>query len=114
MGFIHDEISYGFVSSTCTGRHWDNLRIYSCEYLGNFCFLFEKFLNVDNYCRWCHMARCTQFVLCDNVFFQLLVSGHWYCPGTPVYSTNTTYRHNIADILLKLAISIHNLNPLLY
>jgi hypothetical protein len=55
-------------------------------------------------------------VLCDNVFFffQLLVSGHRYRPGTPVYSTNTTYRHNIADILLKLALSIHNLNPLLY
>jgi len=41
--------------------------------------------------------------LCDKVC-QLLVTGWWFYPGTSVSSTNKTYRHDIAEILLKLAL----------
>jgi hypothetical protein len=29
----------------------------------------------------------------------------WFSPGTPVSSTNKTYRHNIAEILLKVELN---------
>jgi hypothetical protein len=29
-------------------------------------------------------------------------AGLWFSPGTPVYSTNKTDRHNIIEILLKV------------
>ena len=32
----------------------------------------------------------------------------WFYQGTPVYSTNKTDRHNIIEILLKVALSIIN------
>jgi hypothetical protein len=31
--------------------------------------------------------------------------GQWFSPGTPVYSTNKTDRHDIAEILLKMALN---------
>jgi hypothetical protein len=33
----------------------------------------------------------------------------WFSPGTPVSSTNKTDRHDITDILLKVALNIINL-----
>jgi hypothetical protein len=47
-------------------------------------------------------ARCT--TLCDEVC-QWLATGQWFSPGPPVSSTNKTDRHNIAEILLKLALN---------
>jgi hypothetical protein len=32
------------------------------------------------------------------------VTGWWFSPGTPVSSTNKTDRHDIAEILLKVAL----------
>jgi hypothetical protein len=37
--------------------------------------------------------------------YQLLVHGRWFSPGTPAYSTTKTGHHDIADILLKVALS---------
>jgi hypothetical protein len=34
----------------------------------------------------------------------LLVHGWWFSPGTPVSSTAKTGRHDIAEILLKVAL----------
>jgi hypothetical protein len=34
------------------------------------------------------------------------VSGQWFSPGTPVSLTNKTDRHDIAEILLKVALII--------
>jgi hypothetical protein len=34
----------------------------------------------------------------------------WFSPGTPVSSTNKTDRHNITEILLKVALNTINLN----
>jgi hypothetical protein len=33
------------------------------------------------------------------------VAGLWYSPGTPVSSTNKNDRHDITDILLKVALN---------
>jgi hypothetical protein len=35
---------------------------------------------------------------------QLLATGRWFSPGTPVSSTNKTDHHYITDILLKVAL----------
>ena len=37
--------------------------------------------------------------------YQLLAQGQWFSPGTPASSTTKTCRHDIAEILLKLALS---------
>jgi hypothetical protein len=34
----------------------------------------------------------------------LLARGRWFSPGTPTSSTTKTGRHDIAEILLKLAL----------
>jgi hypothetical protein len=36
--------------------------------------------------------------------YQLLVHGRWFSPGTLASSTNKTGRHDIAEILLKVAL----------
>jgi hypothetical protein len=38
----------------------------------------------------------------------LLAHGRWFSPGTPASSTNKTGRHDIAEILLKVALNITN------
>ena len=47
-------------------------------------------------------SRCT--TLCDKVY-QRLATGQRFSPATPVSSTNKTYRQDIADILLKMALN---------
>jgi hypothetical protein len=39
----------------------------------------------------------------DKVY-QLLAQGRWFSPGTPASSTTKTDRHDIAEILLKVAL----------
>jgi len=40
--------------------------------------------------------------------YQLLVHGRWFSPGIPASSTTKTGRHDIAEILLKVALSTIN------
>jgi hypothetical protein len=40
----------------------------------------------------------------DKVY-QLLAHGWWFSPGTPASSTTKTGRHDIAEILLKVALN---------
>ena len=47
-------------------------------------------------------ANCT--ILCDKVC-QWLATCRWFSPGAPVSSTNKTDRHDIAEILLKMALN---------
>jgi hypothetical protein len=42
------------------------------------------------------------------VVYQLLALGRWFSPGTPASSTTKTGRHDIAKILLKVALSTIN------
>jgi hypothetical protein len=53
------------------------------------------------YCSWCCLLDTT---LCDKVC-QLLMTDQWFSPGTLVSSTNKTDHHDIAEILLKLALN---------
>jgi len=39
-------------------------------------------------------------------------AGGWFSPGTPVSSTNKTDRHDITEILLKVALNIITITPL--
>ena len=50
-------------------------------------------------------ARCT--TLCDKVC-HWLAAGRWFSPGPPVSSTNKTDCHDIAEILLKVALNTTN------
>jgi len=50
--------------------------------------------------RFLFRARCA--ILCDKVC-QWLATGRWFSPGTPVSSSNKTDRHDITEILLKVA-----------
>jgi hypothetical protein len=43
-------------------------------------------------------------ILCDKAC-QWLVAGRWFSPGPPVSTTNKTNRHDIAKILLKVALN---------
>ena len=70
---------------------WLNLCIY-------FISLLSKFLS------W---RGVLDSILCDKVC-QSLATGRWFCPGTPVSSTNKIDRHDIAEILLKVALNIIN------
>ena len=47
---------------------------------------------------------CTRLAAASNKAYQLLVHGRWFSPGTPVSSTTKTGRHDIAEILLKVAL----------
>jgi hypothetical protein len=42
------------------------------------------------------------------------VAGRCFSPGTPVSSTNKTDRHDITEILLKVALNTKTLTPLYY
>jgi hypothetical protein len=39
---------------------------------------------------------------------QPLAHGRWFSPGTPASSTTKTSRHDIAEILLKVALNTKN------
>jgi hypothetical protein len=42
------------------------------------------------------------------IVYQLLVHGRWFSPGAPASSTTKTGRHDIAEILLKVALNTKN------
>ncbi len=44
----------------------------------------------------------------SNKAYQLIAHGQWFSPGTPSSSNTKTGRHDIAEILLKVALSTTN------
>jgi hypothetical protein len=44
--------------------------------------------------------------------YQLLAHGRWFSPGTLAYSTTKASRHNISEILLKVAFSTKESNQI--
>jgi hypothetical protein len=54
------------------------------------------------------MARCTRYNICDKVC-QWFVKGLWFSLGTPSSSTNKTERHDITEILLKVALNTNEM-----
>jgi hypothetical protein len=51
---------------------------------------------------------CTRLATTSDQVYQLLAHGRWFSPGTPASSTTKTGRHDRAEILLKVALSIKN------
>ena len=46
--------------------------------------------------------------LASDTVYQLLAHGQWLSPDTPASSTTKTDRHDIAEILLKVALNTKN------
>ena len=51
---------------------------------------------------------CTRLAAASDKVYQLLAQGRWFSPGTPASSTSKTGHHDIAEILLKVALSTKN------
>jgi hypothetical protein len=47
---------------------------------------------------------CTRLAAASDKAYQLLAHGRWFSPGIPASSTTKTGRHDIAEILLKVAL----------
>jgi hypothetical protein len=48
---------------------------------------------------------CTRLAAASDKVYQLLAQDRWFSPGTPASSTTKTGRHDIAEILLKVALN---------
>ena len=51
-----------------------------------------------------HKKGCIRLAAASDKVYQLLAHGRWFSPGTPASSTTKTGRHDIAEILLKVAL----------
>ena len=56
--------------------------------------------------------RCTRLAATSDQECQLLVHGRWFSPGTPASSSTKTGRHDIAEILLKMALNTKKSNQI--
>jgi hypothetical protein len=52
--------------------------------------------------------KCTQLAAASDKVYQLLAHGPWFSPGTPASSTTKTGHHDIAELLLKVALNTIN------
>ena len=50
----------------------------------------------------------TRLAAASDKIYELLAHGRWFSPGTPASSTTKIGRHDIAEILLKVALSTMN------
>jgi hypothetical protein len=57
----------------------------------------------------CKLQKNRLAAASDKVY-QLLAHSRWFSPGTPASSTTKTGRHDIAEILLKVALNTKNQN----
>jgi hypothetical protein len=48
---------------------------------------------------------CTRLAAASDKVYQLFAQGRWFFPGTPASSNSKTGRHDIAEILLKVALN---------
>jgi hypothetical protein len=51
---------------------------------------------------------CNRLATTIDKVYQLLVHGRWFSPGTPASSTTKTGHHDIAEILLTVALNTKN------
>jgi len=68
----------------------------------NLCLLILRYVQLSfvNY-----QKRCTRLAAASDKTYQLLANGRWFSPVTPASSTTKTGRHDIAEILLKVALN---------
>jgi len=56
--------------------------------------------------RFCRLQKWyTRFTVASDKVYQLLANGLWFFPGSPASSTTKIGRHDIAEILLKVALN---------
>ena len=55
----------------------------------------------------------TRLAVASDQVYQLLAHGRWFSPSTPASSATNTGRHDIAEILLKVALNTKSLKFLL-
>jgi hypothetical protein len=55
-----------------------------------------------------YIKECTRLAAASDKVYQLLAHGRWFSPDTPASSTTKTGRHDIAEILLKVALNTKN------
>ena len=59
--------------------------------------------------RLCELQKgCTRLAAASDKAYQLLAHGRWLSPGSLASSTTKTGRHDIAEILLKVALNTIN------
>ena len=54
--------------------------------------------------RICKLQKKGVLAAASDKVYQLLAHGRWFSPGTPASSTTKTGHHDIAEILLKMAL----------
>ena len=59
-----------------------------------------------------HKKGCTRLAVASDKVYQLLAHGRWFSPGTPASSATKTGRHDIAEILLKVALKYQKSNQI--
>jgi hypothetical protein len=52
-----------------------------------------------------YKKECTRLAAASDKVYQLLVHGRWFSPDTLASSTTKTGRHDITEILLKVALN---------
>ena len=57
-----------------------------------------------------YKKRCTRLAAASDKIYQWLAHGGWSSPRTPASSTTKTGRHDIAEILLKVALTTNTKN----
>jgi hypothetical protein len=59
--------------------------------------------------RLCKLQKgCTRLAAASDKVYKCLSNGRWFSPGTPASSTTKTGHHDIAEILLKVALNTNN------
>jgi hypothetical protein len=53
----------------------------------------------------CSLCKLQKKCTASDKVYQLLAHGWWFSPGTPASSTTKTGRHDIVEILLKVALN---------
>jgi hypothetical protein len=54
------------------------------------------------------LKGCTRLAAASDKVYQLLSHGRWLFSGTPAFSITKSGRHDIAEILLKVAFNTKN------
>ena len=68
---------------------------------------FYSVKNVNTQLIW-SSERYTRLATASDKVYQLLAHGRWFSPGIPASSTTKTGLHDIAEILLKVALNTKN------
>jgi len=98
--FCSCEMFCTYASNCCTVPVHFRLNMHTFRHLETY----FMFIFLSYYTRVRISIRARWTTLCDKVC-QWLATGRWFSSAPPVSSTNKTDRHDISEILLKVALS---------